>query len=82
MIRIALMKHVSSIKEFCFRAGTIIGLGISSSRMAKDYFPPEVEINDQGLLQKEELTSVDILIFIRAISIAGLSQSLPRVLVG
>jgi len=50
--------------------------------MAKDYFPPEVEINDQGLLQKEELTSVDILIFIRAISIAGLSQSLPRVLVG
>lgn len=73
MIRIALMKHVSPIKELCFRAGTIIGLGISSSRMARDYFPPEVEINDQGFLQKEELTSVNILILISAISIADLS---------
>ena len=67
------MKHVSPIKELCFRAGTIIGLGISSSRMARDYFPPEVEINDQGFLQKEELTSVNILILISAISIADLS---------
>lgn len=46
--------------------------------------PPEVEINDQGynLIQWEGLTLVNkLLILIRTISIADLSQSLPRILV-